>query len=130
MMHPLVNKWIDALESGEYQQGRGKLRTKDNKFCCLGVLCDLAVKEGILPEPKLEKNHYVYNSGDNLNTQRTVFNMLPRQLTYLLHMDLAGTYGGENETLWQENDTHEKSFKEIAQIIRDNSDKLFSHKGE
>lgn len=127
MMHPLVDKWLNALESGEYQQGRGKLRTKDNKFCCLGVLCDLAVKEGILPEPILEMSHYCYKQDDNLNTHETVFNVLPRKLTDLLHIDMAGTYGEENETLWEENDTHVKSFKEIAQIIRDNSDKLFSH---
>lgn len=34
--------WIDALRSGEYNQGEGALRTNDNRFCCLGVLCDIA----------------------------------------------------------------------------------------
>jgi hypothetical protein len=32
--------WVDALNSGEYEQGKKKLRNKD-KFCCLGVLCNL-----------------------------------------------------------------------------------------
>lgn len=32
--------WIDALRSGKYKQGLGKLRDSNN-FCCLGVLCDL-----------------------------------------------------------------------------------------
>ena len=32
--------WLDALRSGEYKQGQLALRT-DDKFCCLGVLCDL-----------------------------------------------------------------------------------------
>lgn len=32
--------WIDALRSGEYEQGAGGLRT-NNRFCCLGVLCDV-----------------------------------------------------------------------------------------
>lgn len=36
----LKNKWLDALRSGRYAQGQGKLRAAD-KFCCLGVLCDL-----------------------------------------------------------------------------------------
>jgi hypothetical protein len=31
-------KWDAALRSGEYQQGKGRLETKDKKFCCLGVL--------------------------------------------------------------------------------------------
>ena len=36
--------WIKALTSGEYQQGKEQLRDGD-KFCCLGVLCDLYSKE-------------------------------------------------------------------------------------
>ncbi len=34
-------KWVAALRSGEYTQARGTLRTEDDKFCCLGVLCNL-----------------------------------------------------------------------------------------
>jgi hypothetical protein len=39
-------RWIDALLSGDYSQGTDRLRTGD-RFCCLGVLCDLAAQEGI-----------------------------------------------------------------------------------
>lgn len=42
--------WVKALRSGEYKQGRTRLRTKDGKYCCLGVLTDLAVKNGVIPE--------------------------------------------------------------------------------
>jgi hypothetical protein len=34
-------KWLEALRSGRYEQGRGHLRTSDDKFCCLGVLLDI-----------------------------------------------------------------------------------------
>lgn len=34
-------KWLEALRSGRYQQGRAILRSPDNNFCCLGVLCDI-----------------------------------------------------------------------------------------
>jgi len=45
-MKPEVKaKWIAALRSGEYAQGQNRHRTKDS-FCCLGVLCDLFLKEG------------------------------------------------------------------------------------
>jgi len=50
-MNPEVKaQWIEALESGEYTQGRGAL-TKvgpdgSRSHCCLGVLTDLAVKAG------------------------------------------------------------------------------------
>ncbi len=41
-MNPNVKeKWVKALRSGHYQQGKGMLRTHDDAFCCLGVLCDL-----------------------------------------------------------------------------------------
>ena len=32
--------WLEALRSGEYKQGETQLR-KGNKYCCLGVLCDI-----------------------------------------------------------------------------------------
>ncbi len=33
-------KWLKALRSGEYKQGKRTLR-KDDLFCCLGVACDI-----------------------------------------------------------------------------------------
>jgi hypothetical protein len=42
--HELKVKWLEALRSGKYEQARGELRGGD-KFCCLGVLCDV-VKPG------------------------------------------------------------------------------------
>lgn len=44
-MNPEVKqKWIDALRSGDYEQGSEKLRGV-NGYCCLGVLCDLYAQE-------------------------------------------------------------------------------------
>jgi hypothetical protein len=42
--------WIDALRSGEYRQGHGHLAGKDGevvKYCCLGVACEVAIKDGL-----------------------------------------------------------------------------------
>lgn len=36
-----ADKWISALRSGQYKQGREFLCAND-QFCCLGVLCDLS----------------------------------------------------------------------------------------
>lgn len=41
-----IRKWVAALRSGEYEQGTGFLN-KNGKWCCLGVACDLAVKDGV-----------------------------------------------------------------------------------
>lgn len=37
-------RWVDALRSGEYEQCEGALRRGD-KYCCLGVACDLFKEE-------------------------------------------------------------------------------------
>lgn len=39
-MNENAKKWVEALRSGAYQQGRGALR-RGNEYCCLGVACDL-----------------------------------------------------------------------------------------
>lgn len=55
-MNPRVKQlWLGALRSGEYQQAKKSLRDGTeggpDYFCCLGVLCELAVQDGALPEP-------------------------------------------------------------------------------
>lgn len=49
MKKRVLTKWLKALRSGKYKQGRGALCQISKKgtksFCCLGVLCDLYNKE-------------------------------------------------------------------------------------
>jgi hypothetical protein len=40
MKKELMVKWVEALRSGKYKQGQRYLN-RDNKFCCLGVLCEV-----------------------------------------------------------------------------------------
>lgn len=40
--------WVKALRSGEYEQGKNCLKTADGKYCCLGVLTDLALKNDVI----------------------------------------------------------------------------------
>lgn len=41
MKKKIAKMWADALRSGDYKQGIGRLRNEHNHFCCLGVLCNL-----------------------------------------------------------------------------------------
>lgn len=43
-MNSNAKAWVKALRSGEYKQGKGVLRNKEDEFCCLGVACDLYCK--------------------------------------------------------------------------------------
>ena len=55
-MNPEIKaQWVAALRSGEYEQGTEYLHRGDT-FCCLGVLCDLAIKAGA-PEVKENRRH-------------------------------------------------------------------------
>lgn len=40
MKRKIRNKWLEALRSGRYKQGRKFLRNNDC-YCCMGVLCDV-----------------------------------------------------------------------------------------
>lgn len=54
-------RWQEALRSGKYQQGTGRLRSDDGlSFCCLGVLCDLYSPELWEKRPKPNGGEY-YN---------------------------------------------------------------------
>lgn len=45
MNQEIKKLWLEALRSGQYTQGRVALKSIEgdgtNKYCCLGVLCDL-----------------------------------------------------------------------------------------
>ncbi len=49
MNRAIKKKWVAALRSGEYTQGKGKLRINrdggETLFCCLGVLCNIHAQE-------------------------------------------------------------------------------------
>lgn len=56
MKREIAKRWAEALTSGKYKQTKGRLqRTKPGGkgepvgFCCLGVLCELAVADGVIP---------------------------------------------------------------------------------
>ena len=41
MNQEIKAKWVNALRSGDYEQGQGALKNPNGQYCCLGVLCDL-----------------------------------------------------------------------------------------
>lgn len=117
MKADIAEKWVNALESGKYTQSKGRLQDQ-NGYCCLGVLCDLAVQENVIPAPIFEVDYYAY--GENKSN-----NYLPLKVKEWAGMkDTSGTYGEKGRVLAYKNDTEGLSFKEIAKIIKENVDNL------
>jgi hypothetical protein len=42
MKQALLDRWLEALESGKYKQGKVLLGNEADGYCCLGVLCVVA----------------------------------------------------------------------------------------
>jgi hypothetical protein len=55
--------WLTALRSGEYKQGKGFLKSQQGEhvsYCCLGVLCELAAKAGIVEDSEVDEDAFVH----------------------------------------------------------------------
>jgi len=80
-MNKLQKKWIKALRSGKYKQGRNYLRTNKNEFCCFGVLCDISEDNA---EWRFRPQHSAYSIVIEYPTQKLNFasmSMPPLELT-------------------------------------------------
>lgn len=53
MNQDIKARWVTALRDPESVQGQAFLGTPEGKRCCLGVLCDLAVQDGVIAPPTI-----------------------------------------------------------------------------
>lgn len=105
----LKTKWIKALRSGDYMQGRALLRSDHlgatETFCCLGVLCEVAGK-------RRKAGGYLFGS-------KIATHVLPNRS--LLCEQLDGDADNSNQdTLIEMNDHLRRSFQQIATWIERN----------
>lgn len=100
----LKAKWVEALRSGKYLQGITHLRSTSNRYCCLGVLCEIA---GFDWEPdQLAPAFKVKGSPPNTGTA----------LLWDAVLTKLGLAHEEMGTLASKNDNH-VPFAEIADYI-------------
>lgn len=97
-------EWIVALRSGEYKQGRGYLHQED-RFCCLGVACDLLVKRGLVTE-KRDVGEVTYYGIPDSTSQGSY---LPIGIRDLLKIPHQSAIAGLNDDV--------KSFDYIAKAL-------------
>lgn len=119
-------KWIAALKSGEYKQHTGGLHWKSehgDQYCCLGVACELASKDGV----KVGRDTDGRIVGGYLMDQ-------PDACAWLgLKEDVSSTTTppefrshGTAAKLAQMNDIELLSFEEIAQTIEAKPEAFFT----
>lgn len=101
MNEELKTKWLEALRSGRYEQGRGCLRDLEDKYCCLGVLCDVIdPTKWNLVHSRIDATRYSY------------YGMIGLPPEDFMQLDL-----GDQDQLVLMNDRQCKTFTEIADWI-------------
>jgi len=118
-MNPRIKqKWLDALRSGEYKQTTENLQDI-NGFCCLGVLCDLHSKERGTSWVKQIDNYELYGEAQTLPLSVQEWAGLDNDVGGVVDFDyeVDGVMYVKSESLPEINDTWNKDFKEIADLI-------------
>ena len=120
-MNPEVKaEWVKRLRSGEYKQGKTFLHVKENErdfYCCLGVLCEIAVDEGIV-EKRLHGRAYSYSRDREAASKHD----LPVSVQNWSGVQSCGDLDNSNEpmrSLSGYNDYGDMSFDDIATIIEE-----------
>jgi hypothetical protein len=109
-MNPQIKqKWVSALRSSDYQQTKGRLR-KEDKFCCLGVLCDLYGKENNKEWQHNEVIGYFYEN-HSFSLPSSVVEWSGIADSNPLVNDEIGTLSGLND--------RGSTFNEIADVIEE-----------
>lgn len=114
MRQKIAKAWVEALRSGKYEQGKNRL-CKDGKYCCLGVLCEVAIEQGLdLKRKDIGGMIHYGTSEEEGNTA-----MLPVEVLVWAEMRTGyGDYDNGEGALSSDNDRG-KSFEEIAAIIEE-----------
>ena len=122
MKRKIAKKWVEALRSGQYVQGKESLCQQDGAsketFCCLGVLCDLYAREvndgsGFLDDVAPASGNYLFRIGMTGSVDETI---LPNEVMSWSGMQSDNGESGEGDCLAQRNDKGQ-TFEEIANKI-------------
>lgn len=110
MKKEIRDRWVAALRSGEYKQGIYHLQSRDH-YCCLGVLCEIAVQEGAIQRQETRPDGaVVYGSGP---FREAAF------LPYPVVKWAGADDQSHNDTFWDLATLNDRGtpFEEIADVI-------------
>lgn len=122
MKTEIKERWLEALRSGDYEQGTRTLRNANDHFCCLGVLCDLAEQEGVVTHEIAAPGRYAYTGAEAYDEWRSSSTTtLPTAVAKWAGLDWNNPSviaGDEERSLAGINDEG-ASFSEIADLIEE-----------
>lgn len=119
MKQEIKDKWINALESGQYEKAVLVLHdASNNAYCANGVLCDLAYREGVVDRKRVadpwaeDREVYAYGRWETIG-------VLPSEV-----MEWAGLAKGDPElangdTVGEVNDHTPTDFADMAVLIKE-----------
>lgn len=112
------DEWTAKLRSGEFKQGRFALRTKDDEYCCLGILCQIAVGYGAIdaPRPHPHSKNYRYGLRSSQGETQGDVAFLPIEVMEWAGIDTPDGRYGEIGYLSTDNDNG-VPFDVIANIV-------------
>jgi hypothetical protein len=116
MKSEIKEKWIAALTNGKYQQGRDKLRSDDNTYCCLGVLCDLYQKDNPEVSAWMNGEGYYFQCPDEFSSTKIA--KMPNYPNTEVFEKYAGMARRQMLQLAGANDSGVK-FHEIAEMVKE-----------
>lgn len=103
-------QWIHALRSGKYEQRHGQLYEEiTNTYCCLGVLCEIALI------PRIKSDYIYKNVSHHDHLSDMVSNSYPNELIKLFEISES-----EENHLIHLNDDEMSNFNAIADYIEEN----------
>lgn len=102
-----ATKWVAALRSGDYEQGRSALNY-NGRYCCLGVACEVAIEAGVAVRRQEFWNGEVRYDNEN--------SALPRRVREWLSAEADDPLLNGHAAIHR-NDPLGQSFEEIAQAI-------------
>lgn len=113
----IAERWVQALRSGQYQQGDGELHPDLDSYCCLGVLCDLyRVEQGKGEWCRTSTGDMEFRIEDD-RVEESEMAVLPVTVAEWAGIrDVAGGIAETNDSLASMNDAG-STFPELADLI-------------
>lgn len=129
MVPEIKEEFLVALRSGKYKQGQSYLRDSEDCYCCLGILCEIAVRRGVIPEPTIRdeaapidsdgtpKKVYFYVNDPKDFWENESRSVLPKVVMSWSGIETEmGSFDGTSLASLNDNG---KSFAEIADIVEE-----------